>query len=99
MAINLLSAVAKLNLGKKVPERSSSVNFQKPLTKNSSKETSQSERGLKGCASRSESWEGNEGVQFETHRNSGKRNNVSTSPKDKKSRNSSRSFEQPNSHL
>ena len=44
MAINLLSAVAKLNLGEKLPERSSSVNFQKPLTKNSSKETSQSER-------------------------------------------------------
>ena len=58
MAINLLSAVAKLNLGEKLPERSSSVNFQKPLTKNSSKETSQSERVLKGCALRSESWKG-----------------------------------------
>ena len=96
MAINLLSAVAKLNLGEKLPKRSSSVNFQKPLTKNSSKETSQSERVLKGCALRSESWEGNEGGQFVTKRNSRKRSNVSTSPVDKTSRNSSRSFEQSN---
>ena len=96
MAINLLSAVAKLNLGEKLPERNSSVNFQKPLTKNSSKETTQSESVLKGRASRSESWEGNEGGHFVTKRNSGKRSNVSTSPIDKTSRNSSRSFRQSN---
>ena len=99
MAINLLSAVSKLNLGEKLPGRSSSVNFQESLTKSSFKETSQSERGPKCCVSHRESWEGNEGVQFKTSRNSGKRNNVTRTPKDKKSRNSSRSLEQSYPHL